>query len=70
MTATGVNKEIETVTKENVSNMPLAVNSCHRIIMYKKKVSTRMKSAFIEEFIKDNKCAITFAHFYAIKATR
>lgn len=50
--------------------MPLAVNSCHRIIMYKKKVSTRMKSAFIEEFIKDNKCAKTFAHFYAIKATR
>lgn len=29
-----------------------------------------MKSAFIEEFIKDNKCAKTFAHFYVIKATR
>ena len=29
-----------------------------------------MKSAFIEEFIKNNEWAKTFAHFYAIKATR
>lgn len=29
-----------------------------------------MKSAFIDEFIKDNEWAKTFAHFYAIKATR